>query len=49
MPTGPAATKPAARKSVPVPNGGFYQLIDLLAPEERTVVEKVGTDMKNQG
>ena len=33
MPTATAASKTAAPKPVPVPNGDFYQLIELLTPE----------------
>ena len=41
MPTATAATKIHAPKPVPVPNGDFYQLIELLTPEEKAVVKKV--------
>jgi hypothetical protein len=49
MPTATAATKPTAAsktarpKPVPVPNADFYQLIELLTPEEKAVVTKVRT------
>src|SRR5258707_5642981 len=43
MPTATAASKTAAPKPVPVPNGDFYQLFDLLTPEEKAVVKKVRT------
>ncbi len=39
MPT--AATASKTPKPVPVPNGDFYQLVDLLTPEEKAVVKKV--------
>jgi alkylation response protein AidB-like acyl-CoA dehydrogenase len=41
MPTVAAASKTAASKPVPVPNGDFYQLVELLTPEEKAVVKKV--------
>src|ERR1700756_4023497 len=52
MSTATAATKPTtaskttAPKPVPVPNGDFYQLIELLSPEEKAVVTKVRTYMQ---
>ena len=39
MPTATAASKTAAPKPAPVPNGDFYQLIELLTPEETAVVK----------
>ena len=45
MPTATAA-KPVAPKPVPVPDGDFYQLIELLTPEEKAVVKKVRTYME---
>ena len=48
MPTATAASKTAAPKPVPVPNGDFYQLVDLLTPEERAVVHKVRTYMETK-
>src|SRR5216683_302262 len=48
MPTATAASKTAAPKPVPVPNGDFYQLVDLLTPEERAVVKKVRTYMETK-
>src|SRR5258706_5994158 len=48
MPTATAASRIAARKRVPVPNGDFYQLIELLAPEEKAVVTKVRTYMQTK-
>src|SRR3981189_2776508 len=48
MPTATAASKIAAPKPVPVPNGDFYQLIDLLTPEERALVTKVRTYMETR-
>ena len=48
MPTATAASKIAAPKPVPVPNGDFYQLVDLLTPEEKAVVKKVRTFMETK-
>src|SRR3981189_537494 len=48
MPTATAASKIAAPKPVPVPNGDFYQLIDLLTPEEGALVQKVRTYMETK-
>src|SRR6478752_5626989 len=48
MPTATATRKIAAPKPVPVPNGDFYQLIDLLTPEEKAVVKKVRTYMETR-
>src|SRR5712671_5691056 len=48
MPTATAASKTAAPKPVPVPNGDFYQLVDLLTPEEKAVVKKVRTFMETK-
>src|SRR4051812_24289219 len=47
-PTATAAGKIAAPKPVPVPNGDFYQLVDLLTPEEKAVVKKVRTYMETK-
>src|SRR6202041_1259062 len=42
MPSAPAtAAKTVAPKPVPVPDGDFYQLIELLTPEEKAIVKKV--------
>src|SRR5207245_11058031 len=48
MPTATAASKVAAPKPAPVPNGDFYQLVDLLTPEEKAVVKKVRTYMETK-
>jgi hypothetical protein len=48
MPTATAASKIAAPKPVPVPNGDFYQLVDLLTPEEKALVTKVRTYMESK-
>src|SRR5260370_19238911 len=48
MPTATAASKVAAPKPAPVPNGDFYQLVDLLSPEGRAVVKKVRTYMETK-
>ena len=48
MPTATAASKTAAPKSAPVPNGDFYQLVDLLTPEEKAIVKKVRTYMETK-
>src|SRR6201992_1013241 len=45
MPTA-TASKTIAPKPVPVPNGDFYQLIELLTPEEKAVIAKVRTYMQ---
>src|ERR1700676_405844 len=41
MPTATAASKTITPKPVPAPNGDFYQLVDLLTPEEKAIVKKV--------
>jgi alkylation response protein AidB-like acyl-CoA dehydrogenase len=46
MPTTARSSKTTAPKPVPVPNGDFYQLIELLSPEEKAVVTKVRTYMQ---
>jgi alkylation response protein AidB-like acyl-CoA dehydrogenase len=48
MPTATAASKTTAPKPVPVPNGDFYQLIELLTPEEKAVVTKVRAYMESK-
>src|SRR5712671_3403724 len=48
MPTATAASKTTAPKPMPVPNGDFYQLIELLTPEEKAVVKKVRTYMETK-
>jgi alkylation response protein AidB-like acyl-CoA dehydrogenase len=48
MSTSTAASKTAAHKPVPVPNADFYELIELLNPVEKTVVEKVRTYMQTK-
>src|SRR3954447_24454417 len=48
MPTAATAGKTAAPKLAPVPNGDFYQLIDLLTPEEKAVVKKVRAYMETK-
>src|SRR5450631_139840 len=48
MPTATAASKTATPKPVPVPNGDFYQLVDLLTPEEKALVKKVRTYMETK-
>src|SRR5258705_6371293 len=49
MPTATAASKIAAPKPVHVPNGDFYQLIELLTPDEQAGVTNVGTYMQSKG
>ncbi len=46
MSTANAAGNAAEQRPIPVPNGDFYQLVDLLTPEERAVVKKVRTYME---
>jgi alkylation response protein AidB-like acyl-CoA dehydrogenase len=46
MSTANAASHAVGPKPVPVPNGDFYQLVDLLTPEEKAVVKKVRTYME---
>jgi alkylation response protein AidB-like acyl-CoA dehydrogenase len=48
MSTATAASKAAGSKPVPVPNGDFYQLVDLLTPEDKAVVEKVRAYMETK-
>jgi alkylation response protein AidB-like acyl-CoA dehydrogenase len=40
------ASNATGPKPVPVPNGDFYQLVDLLTPEEKAIVKKVRTYME---
>jgi len=49
MPTATAASKIAAPKPVPVPNGDFYQLVDLLTPEEESGRQKGADIYGDQG
>ena len=48
MSTATATNQAAGSKPVPVPNGDFYQLVELLTPEERAVVGKVRTYMETK-
>ena len=48
MSTASAATKATAPKPVPLPDGDFYQLVELLTPEEKAVVKKVRTYMETR-
>ena len=48
MPTATAASKSAAPKPVPAPSSDFYQLVELLTPEERALVGKVRTYMETK-
>src|SRR5258708_31903352 len=48
MPTATAASKTTAPKPVPVPNGDFYELVDLLTPDEKALVKKVRTYMETK-
>jgi glutaryl-CoA dehydrogenase len=48
MSTETAASKAAGSKPVPAPNGDFYQLVDLLTPEDRAVVAKVRAYMETK-
>jgi alkylation response protein AidB-like acyl-CoA dehydrogenase len=48
MSTTTPATKTAVHKPVPVPNADFYELIELLNPVEKGVVEKVRTYMQTK-
>jgi alkylation response protein AidB-like acyl-CoA dehydrogenase len=48
MPTAAAASKIAVPKPVPVPDGDFYQLIELLTSEEKALVKKVRTYMETK-
>ena len=45
-----AAKKPAFQQSkpLPVPNSDFYQLADVLTPEEKAIVKKVRTYMETK-
>src|ERR1700751_1624841 len=45
-----AAKKPAFQqlKPLPVPNSDFYQLVDVLTPEEKAIVKKVRTYMETK-
>ena len=43
MSTTAAVKKPVAHKPIPVPNGDFYQLVELLTPEEKATVQRVRT------
>ena len=48
MSTATATGNAAGHKPVPAPNGDFYELVDLLTPEERAVVSKVRTYMETK-
>src|SRR5277367_1351630 len=48
MSTATAVIKKTAPKPVPVPDADFYQLIELLTPEEKAVVTKVRTYMQTK-
>ncbi|HEY2610985.1 MAG TPA: acyl-CoA dehydrogenase family protein, partial [Reyranella sp.] len=48
MPTATAASKTAAAKPLPAPNGDFYELVELLTPEEKALVKKVRTYMETK-
>ena len=48
MSTANTAGKTAAPKSPPAPNGDFYQLVDLLTPDEKALVKKVRTYMETK-
>jgi alkylation response protein AidB-like acyl-CoA dehydrogenase len=48
MSTETAASKAVGSKPVPVPNGDFYQLVDLLTPEDKAVVAKVRAYMETK-
>jgi alkylation response protein AidB-like acyl-CoA dehydrogenase len=41
MATATAAQKTTAHKPIPVPNSDFYQLVELLTPEEKAIVQRV--------
>lgn len=46
MTTTTAAQKHIAPKHIPLPDGDFYQLVELLTPEEKAVVQKVRAFME---
>ena len=46
MTTATAPRKTDVQKPVPVPNGDFYQLVEVLAPDEMALVKKVRTYME---
>ncbi|TPG50734.1 acyl-CoA dehydrogenase [Rhodanobacter glycinis] len=48
MSTATETNRAAGPKPVPVPNGDFYLLVELLTPEERAVVKKVRTYMETK-
>ena len=48
MATATAARKTDAPKALPVPNGDFYQLVELLNADELAVVKKVRTFMETK-
>ncbi|GLR83608.1 acyl-CoA dehydrogenase family protein [Bradyrhizobium iriomotense] len=48
MTTATAPRKTEAKKPVPVPNGDFYQLVEVLAPDELALVKKVRTYMQTK-
>jgi len=43
-----AARKPETPKTLPAPNGDFYQLVELLTPEEVALVKKVRAYMESK-
>src|SRR3979490_1181138 len=48
MPTSTATPKTVVSKPLPAPNGDFYQLVELLTPEEKAIVKKVRTYMETK-
>src|SRR4029077_12022814 len=48
MPTATAAPKTVAAKPLRLPNGDFYELVELLTPEEKAVVKKVRVYMETK-
>ena len=48
MPIAITASKASAPKPAPLPNGDFYQLIDLLTPDEKALVTKVRAYMETR-
>jgi hypothetical protein len=48
LPTATAASKTGAQKPAPVPNGDFYQLVELITAEEKALVKRVLTCMETK-
>jgi glutaryl-CoA dehydrogenase len=48
MPTATAARKTETAKAIPIPNGDFYQLVEILMPDELALLKKVRTYLETK-